>query len=210
VTTSVTRLRVAGGGLACAAIVAGCVAALSGHAEAGTDKAADHYKVLTGPRAAGDSDFFASPMARQMARLNQESAPEEASARTRLTRVAGAESTTRLISVASGTHGRVCLGHRASSESGPLFITCALIGDAVKYGLVSLTHPAPGPETDPKDADVTVLVPDGITSVTFALSNGTKQVVNVTDNTVAAHLSDPVSLSFGNAAGARTVNLKGR
>lgn len=210
-TFSFSRARALGVGLACATAGVIALVAISDQAGAVAPNAKDHFGVLAKPTAAGDARFFSSAPATQMAALNADTAPDPAAARTRVTPVTGAFGTRREISVTSGRNGHVCLGHRTSPAGpGAVFINCAPTDAAAKYGLVSITRPAPGDGIDAADTDVTALLPDGVNSVGFTLSDGTRQTASVTDNTVAAHLQAPASMSFTDDTGARTVNLRGQ
>lgn len=211
-TFSLSRTRIFGAGLACASAAGiALVASLSGPAGAAAPDARDHFSVLKQAAGPGDSSFFASAIGKQLAGLNADSTPDPSAARTRIAGVAGAPGSSREISVTSATNGSVCLGHRDNpTAAGPVFTNCASIEAAAKYGLVSISHPAPGPGVDPGSTSVTALLPDGVSSVGFLLKNGTRQSASVTDNTVTAHLENPASMSFNAGAGAQNLNLGGQ
>lgn len=210
-TFSLQRIHVLGIGLVCLAVAGiALVGPVSGPAGASTTEAEDHFAVLGKSPTAGDSAFFASPIAQQLASMNADTTPDPQAARSRVAGIVGLADTTREISVTSGTNGRVCLGHKGTSVGSPILINCAPLAAATTQGLVSISHPAPGLGVDPGSTDVTALVPDGVDSVRFLLSTGDRSSATVTDNTVTAHLKAPVSMSFDAGTGPQVINFGGQ
>jgi hypothetical protein len=104
--------------------------------------------------------------------------------------------------VGRGRGGQVCLSHaRASGFAG----ACARFAYVLAEGLFSGGRPAPGTSASGAN-DVEALLPDGVSSVTFSLADGSRRAVAVVDNGLAAGFAAaPLSARFRDGAGVQHV-----
>ncbi|HEX4344114.1 MAG TPA: hypothetical protein VHZ31_00990 [Solirubrobacteraceae bacterium] len=204
--TSSPRARVLATCLGCAALAAlALILTFSAqHAGASAEDAGDHFAVLNTPAGSGDDTLFSQ--VQELAGPGSAISPDLESARSRVATVEDGE---RDVSVASGAGDTVCLAYRATGSSGPILATCSSIDAAAAHGLISVSHAAPGAGVNPDTADVTALVPDGVSTVTLGFADAPDVDLDVTDNTVAAEVDAPTTLSFTDDDGTTTVDLTG-
>jgi hypothetical protein len=194
--------------LCCCAAAAGVAALATRHASATAPDPRAGFAVLSAAADSDDASLFSLGAARDLAAQRPDAAPDLASARTRTSDVQGAAEQ-QAISVATTVGGHLCLAHRATGASSPLFITCASFDAVSRDGLVNVSHIAPGRDVDPRTTNVTALLPDGVDKATFQLADGTERTIAVVDNTFTAQLEAPSTMSFTSAAGTSTINLEG-